>query len=299
MKKFAEYLISLNVEDGLLNTLIAIEVSAKRISDAIKVDDGGKAGTHNVFGEEQIALDVLSNDIVLEELYKKSSVYACASEELPDVVSISDSGEYFVCFDPLDGSSLVDVNLAVGSIFGIYKEKEIIGKTGRDQVASLMVVYGPRTTILLTAGHGVVEFSLMNGEFLLTKEDLKVGEGKMFAPGNLRACKYDENYLNLLNFWVKNQYTLRYSGGMVPDINQIILKGKGVFTYPGYVGVPNGKLRLLFECAPMAFLMEQAGGRATDGKLAILDKKIENIDQKTPILIGATKEVKLAEEYLG
>jgi fructose-1,6-bisphosphatase len=113
----------------------------------------------------------------------------------------------------------------------------------------------------------------------------------MFAPGNLRACSERKEYMDLMNFWCMEKYTLRYSGGMVPDINQILLKGKGIFSYPGYSEAPNGKLRLLFECAPMSYLMEQAGGAGSDGKIRILEKKVENIDQRTPIFIGSKAEV--------
>lgn len=121
----------------------------------------------------------------------------------------------------------------------------------------------------------------------------------MFAPGNLRACASRKSYLDLLNYWAEQQYTLRYSGGMVPDVGQILLKGKGIFTYPGYDEQPDGKLRLLYECAPMAMIMEQAGGKAVNDKgERILDLKIENLLQRTPILIGSAAEVDRALKYL-
>ena len=122
----------------------------------------------------------------------------------------------------------------------------------------------------------------------------------MFAPGNLRATKFREDYVKLMDYWMREQYTLRYSGGMVPDINQILLKGKGVFTYPAYEETPQGKLRLLFECNPMSLLMEQAGGKSTDGEgKRVLEKELTEISQRTPILVGAKGEVEKAEEYLG
>jgi fructose-1,6-bisphosphatase I len=171
---------------------------------------------------------------------------------------------------------------------------------GDDQLAALVAVYGPRTTMLLTIGDEVVEF-LLNGseDFVLSRERLVVKEeGKMFAPGNLRACKTNEGYKELMNYWCAEQYTLRYSGGMVPDINQILIKGKGVFTYPGYEAAPEGKLRVLYECAPMALLMERAGGLATDGNRRILEIEVGSLDQRTPVLMGSIKEVQKAEEYL-
>ena len=144
-----------------------------------------------------------------------------------------------------------------------------------------------------------MEFLLNDdGEFVLNGEDLEVEEGKMFAPGNLRACKSNEKYMELVNYWIKEQYTLRYSGGMVPDINQIILKGKGIFAYPGYDEAPEGKLRLLYECAPVALLMEEAGGAASDGKGRILDKELKEIAQRSPIFVGSKEEVQRCEKYL-
>lgn len=304
MKVFDDYLKENQVDDALFSVLRSITGSVVQISKVIRTANTGKAGTSNVYGEEQLALDVLSNNIIEGELRKNSLVGLIASEELPDEVKISE-GEYAVCFDPLDGSSLVDTNLAVGSIFGVYKTKSFIGVKGEDQLAIMIAVYGPRTTIILALKSlpgqtfGVTEFVLNSeNKFVVSKENLTVGEGKMFAPGNLRACSERKDYLDLMNFWCKEQYTLRYSGGMVPDINQILLKGKGIFAYPGYSEAPNGKLRLLFECAPMSLLMEQAGGASSDGKMRILDKIIEKLDQRTPIFIGSKSEVKRCEEKL-
>ncbi len=124
------------------------------------------------------------------------------------------------------------------------------------------------------------------------------GEKKIFAPGNLRACGSEEWYVKLLEHWAKNDYTLRYSGGMVPDVNQILKKGCGVFTYPGYAEKPQGKLRLLYECAPMAFLMEQAGGDGVSNKGRILDISIEKLDQRTPVFLGSKKEIALVQSFM-
>lgn len=297
MQNLEDYLNSLKIDSNLSKIILSLGKVVESISRLIKTVDTGKVGTINVYGEEQLALDVASNNIVIDELKKNSLIGLIASEELPAEDRIG-KGEYGVCFDPLDGSSLVDVNFAVGSIFGIYKTKSFIGVKGDDQLASLIAVYGPRTTILITVKKGVQEFMLDGDEFVLTKENIKVGDGKVFAPGNLRACFDRKDYLNLLNYWCKEKYTLRYSGGMVPDINHILIKGKGIFTYPGYSEAPNGKLRLLFECAPMSLLMEQAGGVSTDGKIRILDKILENLEQRTPILIGSKSEVAIAQKFL-
>jgi sedoheptulose-bisphosphatase len=298
MKTFSEYLKNADVEGGLSKVLETLEDNIKHIAEAVRVSDKGKAGTENIYGEEQLALDVLSDKILQEAMKENPLVGVIASEELPEEMAVGD-GEYGVCYDPLDGSSLVDVNLTVGSIFGIYKTTSFIGVKGDDQLASMIAVYGPSTTILLTVKKGVVKFMMNDeGDFVMCTDDIHVGEGKMFAPGNLRACAFREDYLKLVNYWCKEQYTLRYSGGMVPDINQILLKGKGIFSYPGYKDAPDGKLRLLFECAPMSLLMEQAGGVSSDGKMRILDKKVEKLDQRTPIFIGSKEEVRRCEEYL-
>jgi len=298
MKTIFDYLKEINTTKEGLTVAESLVAAVKKISEAIKTSSTGKAGTYNIYGEEQLALDVLSDRIVQEECKKNPNIGLIASEELPEEIKIGE-GRFAIAYDPLDGSSLVDVNLAVGSIFGIYETKSFVGMKGSDQVGAMIAVYGPRTTIILTALQGVKEFLLdRNGEFVLSNENINVGEGKMFAPGNLRAASERNDYLDLMNFWCKEQYTLRYSGGMVPDINQILLKGKGIFAYPGYSEAPNGKLRLLFECAPMSLLMEQAGGASSDGKTRILDKTIEKLDQRTPIYIGSKAEVLRCMEQL-
>ena len=154
--------------------------------------------------------------------------------------------------------------------------------------------------MMVSRGNGVREYRLdPSGEWIMSKERVEVGEGKMFAPGNLRATQHRKDYLELVNWWMENGYTLRYSGGMVPDVNSILIKGKGIFAYPGYApDLPDGKLRLLFECGPMAYLMEQAGGAASDGMQRILEKKIESLEQRTPIFIGSHAEVSRCKERL-
>lgn len=291
-----EFLKKSGCEENLRRLLgEVIPVSVKRIRDAISSQGGELAGSSNVYGENQLALDVQSNQIVLDELKKSGLVSMAASEELENIVEFkpSVSKSFTVVFDPLDGSSLVDVNLAVGSIFGIYPGGSPVGKTGDDQLAACFVVYGPRTTIVITIKKGTHEFRLAaDGQFYLTKEKLAVAEqSKHFAPGNLRAAAENQDYLNVTNEWIKRGLTLRYSGGMVPDINHILLKGNGIFTYPGYSKAPEGKLRILFECNPMSLLMEQAGGGSSDGAGRVLAKKIQNLHQRTPIFIGSKCEV--------
>lgn len=320
----------------LASVFASLAEAIKKISMAVRTADTGKVGTKNSYGEEQVALDVLSNTILIDELKKNTAVGLVASEELADEMKLGggvvdevgggrqdsvdpmvDGGtdsyeaesarQYAVAFDPLDGSSLVDVNFSVGTIVGIYKTKSFIGTKGDDQVAALIAVYGPRATVFLTVKNGVAQFMLnKDSEFELVKDQIKVGAGsntavgvnKYFAPGNLRACASRQDYLDLVNYWIKEQYTLRYSGGMVPDINHILLKGKGIFSYPGYGDEPKGKLRLLFECAPMSLIMEQAGGAASDGKIRILEKYLESLEQRTPIFIGSKEEVQRCNNSL-
>jgi len=220
-------------------------------------------------------------------------VHSFISEEQKEVVELSSDGPYSVVFDPLDGSSLVDVNFSIGSIFGIYNGKDVIGKMPKEQVAALYTIYGPRTLLVYSTGNGVHEFILNEvGEFIVLREFLGVGDtAKNFAPGNLGSILDDKPYHEVLHAWVKNNVTLRYSGCMVADVHHILSKGQGVFTYPAGSTYPNGKLRLVFECGPFAYLMAQAGGAASDGRSDILKKKITDIDQRTPIIIGSKKEV--------
>lgn len=286
-------------ETDLEGIFFALQRAAERISNAIGTTDLGKAGTINASGEDQIALDVQSDRIVQEELKESGGVGFMASEEMEDALRL-EGGRFAVVFDPLDGSSLVDVNLSIGTIFGVYEGDEVIGRTGREMVAAGFVVYGPRTTLVWARPGLVKEYRLQpDGAWVCSRDNLRVGEGKLFAPGNLRAASEREDYFKLVEWWMKEGYTLRYSGGMVPDVNQILLKGKGIFSYPGYSEAPQGKLRLLYECAPMAYVMEQAGGAASDGHGPILDKVIESLHQRTPIYVGSRQEVSRCEEWLG
>lgn len=290
-----EFLQKAGTEPNLARLMGEIIPGAiKKIRISIQTQKGELAGSENASGEKQLALDVQANEIVMKEFRTCGLVGGMASEELEEGVLAREKGAQFsVVFDPLDGSSLVDVNFAVGSIFGVYTDGELMGRTGDDQLAACFAVYGPRTTLMITVKKGTHEFVLADdGNFYLTHENLKVAaDTKYFAPGNLRACGEREDYLALVNGWIKKGLTLRYSGGMVPDLNHILLKGGGIFTYPPFSKYPRGKLRLLFECAPMALLMEQAGGAASDGKQRILVKIVTELHQRSPIYIGSSSAV--------
>lgn len=280
----------------LAELIVELAAACEKISTVIVKTGTGKAGTQNVFGEEQLALDVRAENIIQDHLRSCPFVAGFCSEELNEMMDGPAEEGFGVYYDPLDGSSLVNVNLAVGTIVGIYEGHEYLGRTAREQVASLFAVYGPRTTMMVTVGNGTHEFILTENGWEVQEEEVRMdGTKKYFAPGNLRACKDREDYFELVTEMIRQQYTLRYSGGMVPDINHILKKGSGVFLYPGMPGAENGKLRLLYECGPMAMLMEQAGGAASAGDRAILDVEIKELVQRTPIFIGTTEEVKKCE----
>lgn len=305
--KLSEFLQKSGCEANLARLMgEVIPGAVKKVERAIKEQGSEKSGTINPSGEAQLALDVRANDIIVEALKKSKLVWWLASEEMKDPEEVGNENYPFtVVFDPLDGSSLVDVNFAVGSIFGVYAwpkdhakrwEAMQMPRMGSEQVAACYAVYGPHTTLVLTVKNGTHEFRFADdGNFYLTKENLKVAPvAKHFAPGNLRAAAEREDYLKLTNDFIKSGLTLRYSGGMVPDLNHILLKGDGIFTYPSYSKAPQGKLRLLFECNPMALLMEQAGGAASDGKERILEKKISELHERSPIFIGSRDTVEMS-----
>lgn len=281
------------INDELRHLILHIATAAKYIHSAIRTTEMGLTGTKNQFGEKQLKLDVVSDDIIAQHLCESRLVSTFISEEQKEVVELTPDAPYSVVFDPLDGSSLVDVNFSIGSIFGIYKGKDVIGKKPADQVAALYVIYGPRTLLVYCTGNGVHEFILNEvGEFILLREFLGVADtAKTFAPGNLNSIFDDKPYHEVLHAWLKDKLKLRYSGCMVADIHHILSKGEGLFTYPAGSKYPNGKLRLVFECGPFAYLMTHAGGAASDGTGDIMQKKITSVDQETPIIIGSKKEV--------
>ncbi|KAL6765940.1 sedoheptulose-1,7-biphosphatase [Haematococcus lacustris] len=288
--------------DPKLRQLMASLAEAIR-TIAYKVRTASCAGTAclNSFGDEQLAIDMLADKLLFEAFrYSHVVKYAC-SEEVPEPVDLGGSG-YSVAFDPLDGSSIVDTNFTVGTIVGIWPGDKLQGITGREQAAAVMGVFGPRTVLVVAFKDypGCHEFLLQDdGKWLHVKDTTEIGEGKLFAPGNLRATFDNPNYERLINYYLGEKYTLRYTGGMVPDVFQIIVKEKGVFTN---VTSPStkAKLRILFEVAPLGLLVEKAGGASSaDGKqISALDVPIVNYDQRTEICFGSVGEVKRFEEYL-
>jgi sedoheptulose-bisphosphatase len=251
----------------------------------------------SVFGDVQLGVDVLADQLMWDECAKQPLIKEGASEEAPEVREMHKDGKFSIVWDPLDGSSIVDNNWAVGTIIGIWPASTgIVGATGRDQVTSIVAVYGPRTTVFVALDDGVYEFTYGAGGvdgWVASKEKVQIRpETKIYSPGNMRAGEEHAGYDALLAHYRKEKYTLRYTGGLVPDICQQFTKGMGVFTNPTSKSSP-AKLRLAFEGAPFALLVEKAGGKSSNGidGGSLLDVPITGIDQRTPCAMGSSKEV--------
>lgn len=294
-----EFMAKSTKNKGLARLMVSMGEALRTIAFKVRTASCGATACINTFGDEQLAVDLLANKLLFEALrHSHVCKWACSEE---DPVPLDMEGEGFsVAFDPLDGSSIVDTNFTVGTIFGVWPGDKLTGITGRDQAAAAMGIYGPRTTYVLALQDvpGTHEFLLMDdGKWLHVKETTEIGEGKLFSPGNLRATFDNPDYEKLINYYVGEKYTLRYTGGMVPDVNQIIVKEKGIFTN---VSSPStkAKLRLLFEVAPLGLLIEKAGGFSSDGKQSVLDKMVVGTDDRTQVAYGSKNEIIRFEETL-
>ncbi|MGA3209647.1 MAG: class 1 fructose-bisphosphatase [Syntrophales bacterium] len=286
------------VEMELRRLIWQIAVMGKYISAKIHESNRKLAGFKNIYGEEQLTLDRSADEILKNQLEYSGFVREYASEERDSVIQVGKGDEkYFITADPLDGSSLVDTNLAIGTIIGIHKES-MLAEGKKTLAAAVYIIYGPLITMVYSAGKGTHEFVLnREGEYVLSEENIILKErGDIYSLGGLRK-EWTPAHLKYIEYLEKEGYKLRYSGGFVPDINQVLIKRGGIFTYPALKKSPNGKLRLLFELQPMAFIIEQAGGRATDGKKDILSIKVEELYQRCPIYIGSRFEVEKAREF--
>jgi fructose-1,6-bisphosphatase I len=307
---------------GELSSLLSdISIAAKivnwEVNKAGLVNILGEAGTENIQGETQKKLDVFANDQFLAALATGGECAGVASEENDDIILFdgpSAAGKYVVAMDPLDGSSNIDVNVSIGTIFSIYRRKSKNGPAtvedflqhGRDQVAAGYIVYGSSTMLVYTTGNGVNGFTLdpSIGEFCLSHPNMRLPKA-----GNI----YSVNQGNFIHFpegvkrYIKNcqiddkannkPYTLRYIGSLVSDFHRNLIKG-GIYIYPTTLSSPKGKLRLLYECNPLAMLAEEAGGLATDGYNHILDLDLTDIHQRVPLFIGSEKLVTDAMEFI-
>ncbi len=287
------------VEMELRRLIWQIAVTGKYISAKIHDSNRKFAGFKNIYGEEQLTLDRSSDEILQSQLKFSGFVREYASEEQDSIIHIGKGSEkYFVTADPLDGSSLVDTNLAIGTIIGIH-DGSILGERKSDLVAAMYITYGPLITMVYSTGKGTHEFVLnREGEYVLSEDNITLSErGSIYGLGGLRK-DFTPEHLKFVEYLESEGYKLRYSGGFVPDINQVLIKKGGIFSYPALKGNPEGKLRLIFELQPMAFIMKHAGGMATNGKEDILSIKPNSLDQRSPIYIGSRFEVKKAKEFL-
>ncbi|WP_151900284.1 class 1 fructose-bisphosphatase [Sulfurimonas hydrogeniphila] len=268
----------------------AIQKSAKRIKEAIDTKDIGYSQLENSSGETQLELDIKCDMIIEEEFSKVSSIHTVASEEKEHEEVLHENGKYFIAYDPLDGSSLIDVNLSVGSIFGIYE-----GAFGTQKmVAACYVVYGPRVEMVFSQNKTKL-YLLQAGEFEFVKEIRLNEKGKLMAPGGTQQ-NWKKYHKAMIDGFFAEGYRLRYSGGMVPDLHQILLKGGGLFSYPATSDKPEGKLRRLFEVFPFAFVFKTSGGEAVDGKDEILTLGHAHIHDTSPCFFGSKYEIDRVKE---
>lgn len=273
--------------NGLDEIIESIKISTIEIKDIILKGDTGKSELQNSTGDTQLKLDIAS-DVVIEKNFKKlKSVKQIVSEEQDHIVNVNENGKYLIAYDPLDGSSLVDVNLSVGSIYGIYKNSF----TGKEIVASVYVVFGPRVEMVVCDGESVKLFRMDKSQKFTYIKDLKMNEkGEINSPGSTQQCWYD-HHKTMINDMFNDGYELTYSGGMVPDLHHILLRGGGLFSYPGASDKPKGKLRQLFEVFPYAHIFETAGGSAIDGTNRVLEIETEHIHDTSPCFFGSKSEI--------
>lgn len=297
---------------------IAAKIVNREVNKAGLIAILGESGTVNVHQEPQQKLDLYAHEQFIRALGCGGECCIVASEEQENFISIdtavSGSAKYVVAIDPLDGSSNIDVNVPVGTIFSIYRRKSPEGapklsdvlQRGTEQVAAGYIIYGSSTMLVYTTGRGVNGFTLdpSIGEFCLSHPDMQtppsgtiysVNEGNYvhFPAGVKQYIKYCQ----VEDGQTLRPYTSRYIGSMVADLHRNLLKG-GIFIYPATSASPNGKLRLVYECNPMAFIIEQAGGRATNGRVRIMELPVESLHQRSPIFIGSRQMVLQAESFL-
>lgn len=277
--------------------LKAIEDIAYKIEKAIQHEDLGYSEGQNSSGESQLKLDVRSDAIIEHRFKSVSTIKAIISEEKDEVMHLHDDGKYTVCYDPLDGSSLVDVNLSVGSIFGIYKES----LDGEGLVAAAYVVYGPRVELVWVerGKKPKLYYAKDKKEFSFVSEIELNEKGNINAPGGTQK-HWEPHHRAMVNGLFDEGYRLRYSGGMVPDLHQILLKKGGLFSYPGTADKPNGKLRQLFEVLPFALIYQMAGGDALDSQgRSLLELKPKHIHDTSPCFLGSKYEINAMKEAYG
>lgn len=308
---------SFKYSSGELSSLInSIRLAAKvvnfQVNKAGLVDIIGNNNITNTQGESQQKLDLYANNIFLNALKNRNIVCGIASEEEEDFISVnsldnSNNNKYVVLLDPLDGSSNIDVNVSVGTIFSIYKrvtktgtsvDKSDFLQDGNNQVAAGYIIYGTSTMLVYTTGDGVNGFTLNPaiGSFYLSHPNIKYpSDGKIYSINEGNYLQFPQGVKDYIKFCQnesnKSAYTSRYIGSLVSDFHRNMIKG-GIYLYPNTASHPNGKLRLLYECNPIAFICEQAGGEATNGVSRIMDLKPNKLHQRTPFYCGSIEMIK-------
>jgi fructose-1,6-bisphosphatase I len=296
----------------LRDIALAAKILGREINRAGLVGLGGLAGSENVQGEDQKMLDVVGHIRFVRALKLGGQVCCIVSEEKEDLVLTGNNdAKYVIAMDPLDGSSNIEVNVPIGTVFGIYRRKTATGTTptmedalqpGNHQVAAGYVLFGSSTMLVYTTGFGVNGFTYdpSLGEFYLSHRKMRFpDEGDIYSINESHYFKYGEKYQLYLNHCKKEGYTARYIGSMVADVHRSFIKG-GIYLYPATPGVyPNGKLRLLYECNPLAFIAEQAGGMALNGQTRVMDIEPTDIHQRVPFIIGSKRMVEEAMGFLG
>ena len=300
----------------LYDVALAAKMIANKVRSAGLADILGSEGSQNVQGETQQKLDVIANDIIVKAMDHGGRLCAMASEEEPDIIQIPDGfkcGKYVLTFDPLDGSSNIDVNVPVGTIFSVMRkitrghrgEMEDMLQPGRRQVAAGYILYGSSTMLVYTTGQGAHGFTLdpSIGEFLLSHPNIRTPDtGRYLSVNDSYEQIWDENVKGLMRRYRgldggRKAMSVRYVGSLVADFHRNLLGG-GLFAYPPNSRAPNGKLRLLYEANPLAFVVEQAGGAAFDGHQRVLDVMPTELHQRTPLYIGSKNDVEMAVAML-
>lgn len=303
----------------IINSIrLAAKVVNYKVNKAGLVDIIGAAGDQNIQGEDQQKLDVYANEVFIQTLINREIVCGIASEENDDYITVagsdkSHSNKYVVLMDPLDGSSNIDVNVSVGTIFSVYRRVTPVGtpvsikdflQPGTQQVAAGYVIYGTSTMIVYTTGFGVNGFTLNPaiGTFYLSHPDMQFSkDGKIYSINEGNYIHFPQGVKDYLKYCQSEEndrpYTSRYIGSLVSDIHRNMIKG-GIYIYPTSSKAPNGKLRLLYECNPMAFIAEQAGGKASDGFGRIMEIEPTELHQRVPFFCGSFNMVEKAEEFM-
>lgn len=290
----------------LRDIALASKVVNREVNKAGLIDIMGAVGSQNSAGDQQQKLDVLANIRFTRALTKGGEACAVISEESETYVDLNNKGKYVIAIDPLDGSSNIDVNVSIGTIFSIYRRKSPVGQPiteqdilqkGEEQVAAGYILYGSSTMLVLTTGFGVNGFTYEPslGEYVLSHPNLQMPkDGKIYSVNEGSANSFSESVKKYIQYCKDSNYTARYIGSLVADFHRNLLKG-GIYIYPATAKDPKGKLRLMYECNALAFIAEQAGGSGTDGKCRILEIQPTALHQRTPFYVGSENMVKKAE----